>query len=55
VRAVRRIELRLGILKGPDWGVVLPHPTFQPDGFHFQDGFYAAAGTFWLDKICPAP
>src|SRR2546422_2405489 len=22
VRAVRRIELRLGILKGPDWGVV---------------------------------
>jgi len=55
VSAVRRIELRLGVLNGPDWGVVLPHPTFQPDGFHFQDGFYAAAGTFWLDKLCPAP
>ena len=55
VSAVRRIELRLGVLNGPDWGVVLRHPTFQPDGFHFQDGFYAAAGTFWLDKLCPAP
>jgi hypothetical protein len=55
VQEVRQAEINLGILSGPDWGTVLPKPTFQADGFHFLDGFSAAAGTFWLDRLCPSP
>ena len=29
----------------PDWGILMPRPTFQSDGFHLMDGAYAAAGS----------
>ena len=53
VRRVRQLELEQGLINGPDWGVLMRRPRFQPDGFHLTDGAYAAAAPYWLDVLCP--
>ncbi len=55
VKQVRELELARGLITGPDWGVVFPHPPFQSDGFHITDGGSAVAAGYWLDKLCPRP
>ena len=53
VKRVRKYELIQGILTGPDWHRIMPHPAFQADGFHLTDGGYASAAGPWLDVLCP--
>jgi hypothetical protein len=53
VRRIRQLELEQGLITGPDWGVLMRKPRFQPDGFHLTDGSYAAAAPYWLDVLCP--
>jgi len=55
VRRIRTAERARGILTGPDWGILMPRPTFQSDGFHLMDGAYAAAGSYWFDFLCLSP